>query len=152
MPKSLVNKLWAARGLYTLFFLVFPLLIINDAYGLFRAETKTSVKITGGTIMAIFIIAFFARKYIKKWIDGLAPGGLRIVLHALYKSIMLIIIWVFIGISGEAIDKFLECFGYVSISIVIANIAEGYEEIYEQQRAEIKLMKRQDEYREKYNL
>lgn len=152
MPKSLRTKLWVSRLLYTLFFLVLPLLFINHTYQIFSVYTKTSVKITAGIIMAIIIFAFFLKKYIKKFIDSLAPGSFRIVMHALYKSLVLIIIWIFIIMSKESIDVFLKCFGYVTISIVIANVIEGFEEVYEQQINEIKLMQRQDEYRRKYNL
>lgn len=152
MPKSLLAKLWSARGLYTLFFLIVPLLIINSTYGLFETTTKTSVRITGGVIMAIFIIGFFCKKYIKKFIQGLEPGGLRIFLHALYKSILLLVICVLIELSRDAIENFIKCFEFVTVSIVASNVAEGYEEIYEQEISEIKLMKRQDGYRGKYNL
>lgn len=152
MPSNLVRNLWFARGLYALFFLVFPLFIINDTYGIFQTHTKTTVKITGGLIMAVLIAWFFLRKYLKKWIEGMAPGGLRIVCHALYKSALLIIVWVFIIMSEDVVNAFLKCFGAVTVCIIIANIVEGFEEVYEQQIKEIKLLKRQDKYRKDYNL
>ena len=152
MPRSLrIQQLIALLG-YTLFFLVIPILIVGERYAIFEPYTKESVRITGGLIITGFIVYFFCRNLIKKGIAALAPGALRVTLHAIFKALPFGTVYLLLLFSKDAIDNLMFCTQWIFFSLLIAFIIEGIYDNIAQQIQEIKLMRRQDRYRERYNL
>lgn len=152
MPRSLrIKQIISLLG-YTLFFLVFPILIVGEKYAIFKTSTEVRVKITGGLIITAFIIYFFFKNLIKKGISALAPGALRVSLFSIYKALPFGALYVLLRFSKYAIDKLIFCSQWIFFSLLIAFVIEGIYDNITQEIQEIKLMKRQDNYREKYNL
>ena len=54
--------------------------------------------------------------------------------------------------SLDAYNTFVTCFTWVAASLVIGNIIDAFDDDYTQIWKEIKLTKRQDKYRSKYNI
>lgn len=152
MPKELRAKRILCKILFTVFFLVIPFIVINHYYGLFQTYSKNALKITGGTVIAVLLVYTFLRNRISKWFEALNPGWLKKILHAFAKSIPMIIILILAKGAMDEMQKFVRTIEYCSVSIIIAYIAEAFEADYNQEWNEIKLLKRQDTYRSKYNL
>lgn len=152
MPRSLrIKQILALLG-YTLFFLVVPILIVGEKYAIFEPTTKDTVRITGGLIITAFIVYFFCKNLIKKGIAALAPGALRVALHAVYKALPFGALYLLLLFSKDAIDNLMFCTQWIFFSLLIAFIVEGVYDNIAQEIKEIKLMRRQDGYRERYNL
>lgn len=152
MPRSLrIKQILALLG-YTLFFLVVPILIVGEKYAIFEPTTKDTVRITGGLIITAFIVYFFCKNLIKKGIAALAPGALRVALYAIYKALPFGALYLLLLFSKDAIDNLMFCTQWIFFSLLIAFIVEGVYDNIAQEIKEIKLMRRQDGYRERYNL
>lgn len=152
MPKSLRIKRLASLLGYTLFFLVIPIIIVNEYYDIFETNTKTSVKITGGLIITGFIIVFFFKSLIRKGINALEPGALKLSLHAVFKALPIGVLYILLLFTRDSIDRLINCTQWVFVSLCISFIIEGYYNNIEQEIKEVKLTKRQIKYKEKYNL
>lgn len=151
MPAELRNKILITKTGYTLFFLVIPILIVNDTYKIFT-DSPPVIRITGGLIISIFIIFYFLKNLIRKFLKWLSPGPFRIVVTSLYKSAPLVLIVCIMWASLEALHTFVKCFTWVSASLVVANIIDAFDTDYVQEYQELKLAKRQDKLRGKYNI
>ena len=151
MPAELKKKLILTKLGYTLFFLVIPILIVNDTYKVF-SNGSPIIRVTGGLIIAIIILFYFLKNLIRKFLKWLSPGIFRIVVTSLYKSAPLIVIVCIAWASLDDIYAFVKCLTWVSASLVIANIIDAFDTDYSQEYQEIKLTKRQDKYRSKYNI
>lgn len=151
MPAELKKKLILTKLGYTLFFLVIPILIVNDTYKVF-SNGSPIIRVTGGLIIAIIILFYFLRNLIRKFLKWLSPGIFRIVVTSLYKSAPLIVIVCIAWASLDDMHAFVKCLTWVSASLVIANVIDALDTDYSQEYQEIKLTKRQDKYRSKYNI
>lgn len=156
MPKSLKIKLICSYLGHALLFLVFPIMIINYYYDIFSAEASTTtsvaLKISCGTVMAIMIIYYFFRKLLTRFLKNLAPSAIKKILWALFKSLPVIVIGILLLLSWECLETFVMCYKYVALCIVASFVLDAFIEDWEQEWREIKLTKRQDKYRSKYNI
>lgn len=152
MPRELKYRIWFTYVLYVLFALVFPICIVNDTYGIFKIKTSTSIKLTGGLIIAAFVVYFFLKDLIRKLIDYLSPGPFRKILYATVKSLPLVVIALVAYFTKGEYFRFVRCIRWLCLTFIIANIVSAFEYDLRQEWKEIKLTKRQDKYREKYNL
>lgn len=151
MPAELKRNILITKFGSLLFYLIFPLLIVNDTYHVFN-NNPPLVRITGGLIMSIIILFYFLKNFIRKFINWLSPGPFRKVVKSIYKSLPLIIIAVIMHISLEAYKTFVTCFTWVAASLTLGNIIDAFDDDYVQEWKEIKLTKRQDKYRSKYKI
>lgn len=149
MPAELKQKILITKLGSLLFYLIFPLLIVNDTYQIFNNKPP-AIRITGGLIMGIIILFYALRNFIRKFINWLSPGPFRKVVKSIYKSLPLIIVACIMWASLEAYRTFIVCFTWVTISFTIGNIIDAFDDDYVQEWKEIKLTKRQDKYRSKY--
>lgn len=166
MPKSLLIKRWACKIGYVIFFLVLPLLMINDKYELFSKETNTTAKVTVWFFIVLFICYFFLRNIIKDFVKNLAPGALRKVLLILFKSLPIIVVYIVLRLVKAQMqdveqtienlfnefNKFVVSVEWIASSIIIANVFDSFYYDFTQEYREVKLTLRQDNYRKKYKL
>ena len=150
MPTELKTKILITKFGYTLFFLVIPILIVNDTYQIFTHKIP-AIRVTGGLIMSIIILYYFLKNMIRKFLKWLSPGPFRIIVTSLYRSAPLVLIVCIMWASLDAIQTFVRCFTWVSASLVIANVIDAFDTDYVQEYQELKLAKRQDKLRSKYN-
>lgn len=151
MPAELKRNILMTKFGTFLFYLVIPLTIVNDTYQIF-SDKPPAIRITGGLIMGIIVVFYFFRNFIRKFINWLSPGPFRKVVKSIYNSLPLIIVACIMRASLDAYKTFVTCFTWVTISITIGNVIDAFDDDYVQVWKEIKLTKRQDKYRGKYNI
>lgn len=151
MPTELKTKIILTKFGYLLFFLVIPILIINDKYQVF-SDSPPILRITGGLVMSIFVFFYFIKGIVRRFINWLSPGPFKIIFISVYKSLPLVAAVCIMWASLDAIRKFVVCFSWVTASLVVANVIDAFDDYYVQEWKEIKLTKRQDKYRRKYNI
>lgn len=151
MPAELKRNILITKLGTLLFYLILPLIIVSDTYKVFN-DNPPYIRITGGLIMSVIIIFYFLRNFIRKFINWLSPGPFRKVIKSIYKSLPIIIIACIMRASLDAYKTFVTCYTWIAASLVIGNIIDAFDDDYVQEWKEIKLTKRQDKYRRKYNI
>lgn len=145
--KELKAKLIVSKVLYFIFFVLLPVMIINQTYRVFYFHTKTSVRTTGATIIVIILLFYLLKRYIKSFFKMLAPGSFKVALLAICHSLPYLAILIVLRLSMKELDRFANCATWVLICLIVATVIGAYDDVLTQEYGEIKLAKRMDKYR-----
>ena len=152
MPAELKRNIIVAKSGYCLFALIIPILIINSYFNIFDFSTPSRFRLSGGIIIIVIILFYFLKNFVPKLLKALSPGWFKKTVNIVLKSLPWIAIALVLLLSAQFVKDLKRCAELVAVSMVIANIFDAFDEDFTQEWAEIKLTKRQDKYRSKYNV